>query len=124
MQKVKEFWNRFKVWWSARRLRVKVLIIALIGIALIVLLGGGKADADFVTETAKRQDLDRTVAASGVVVSSTDLSLSFESTKMVDSLRVVVGTKVKKGDLVWIDLFDVPNTVGQSLIREVVAVGL
>ena len=32
-------------------------------------------------------------------------------------------TKVKKGDLVWIDLFDVPNTVGQSLIREVVAVG-
>ncbi len=100
MQKVKEFWNRFKVWWSARRLRVKVLIIALIGIALIVLLGGGKADADFVTETAKRQDLDRTVAASGVVVSSTDLSLSFESTKMVDSLRVVVGTKVKKGDII------------------------
>jgi aminopeptidase len=32
-------------------------------------------------------------------------------------------TKVKKGDLVWIDLFDVPNTVGQSLIREVVAAG-
>jgi len=32
-------------------------------------------------------------------------------------------TKVKKGDFVWIDLFDVPNTVGQSLIREVVAVG-
>jgi aminopeptidase len=32
-------------------------------------------------------------------------------------------TKVKKGDFVWIDLFDVPNTVGQSLIREVVAAG-
>ena len=32
-------------------------------------------------------------------------------------------TKVKKGDFVWIDLFDVPATVGQSLIREVVAVG-
>ena len=32
-------------------------------------------------------------------------------------------TKVKKGDFVWIDLFDVPSAVGQSLIREVVAVG-
>jgi aminopeptidase len=32
-------------------------------------------------------------------------------------------TKVKKGDFVWIDLFDVPTAVGQSLIREVVAVG-
>jgi beta-glucosidase-like glycosyl hydrolase len=34
-------------------------------------------------------------------------------------------TKVKKGDFVWIDLFDdcfdVPSAVGQSLIREVVA---
>jgi aminopeptidase len=32
-------------------------------------------------------------------------------------------TKVKKGDFVWIDLFDVPAAVGQSLIREVVAAG-
>lgn len=32
-------------------------------------------------------------------------------------------TKVKKGDFVWIDLFDVPASVGQSLIREVVAAG-
>jgi aminopeptidase len=32
-------------------------------------------------------------------------------------------TKVTKGDFVWIDLFDVPNTIGQSLIREVVAAG-
>ena len=30
-------------------------------------------------------------------------------------------TKVKKGDFVWIDLFDVPAAVGQSLIREVTA---
>lgn len=32
-------------------------------------------------------------------------------------------TKVKKGDFVWIDLFDVPAAVGQSLIREVTAAG-
>ncbi len=32
-------------------------------------------------------------------------------------------TKVEKGDFVWIDLFDVPAYVGQSLIREVVAAG-
>ncbi|MGV3661153.1 MAG: aminopeptidase [Prosthecobacter sp.] len=32
-------------------------------------------------------------------------------------------TKVKKGDFVWIDLFDVPSAIGQSLIREVSAAG-
>lgn len=32
-------------------------------------------------------------------------------------------TKVKRGDFVWIDLFDVPAAVGQSLVREVAAAG-
>jgi len=32
-------------------------------------------------------------------------------------------TKVKKEDFVWIDLFDAPAAVGQSLIREVAAAG-
>jgi aminopeptidase len=44
----------------------------------------------------------------------------------IDSLSrqlVRYSTKVKKGDMVWIDLFDAPREVGQSLIREVVAAG-
>ncbi len=100
MQKVIEFWNRFKTWFGTRRLRIKILFVAVVGILFILLLRGSSVNADFVTETTKRQDLDRTVAASGVVVSSTDLSLSFESNKMVDSVRVSVGTTVKKGDII------------------------
>ncbi len=97
---MKERFNNFKQWWSTRHLRVKLVVIAIVAVALIVFLRGGSNDAGFIIEAAKRQDLSRTVAASGIVVSSTDLSLSFESTKMVDSVRVSVGTKVKKGDII------------------------
>lgn len=100
MQPIKERIDRFRTWWGTRRLRIKLLLGVVIAIGLIMLLRGGTTDTTRIVEAVKRQDLDRTVAASGVVVSSTDLSLSFESNKMVDSVRVVVGTKVKKGDII------------------------
>ena len=50
-------------------------------------------------DTVKRQKLDKTVLASGTVTSTTDLNLSFQATDTVTSVRVAVGDKVKKGQL-------------------------
>lgn len=60
---------------------------------------GGSKSGTTTIETVKRQNLIQTVAASGSVVSSTDLSLGFEQSKMISSIKVVVGSKVKAGDV-------------------------
>lgn len=72
--------------------------VALIAIlALIVTKGQGSGDT--AVEIVKRQNLIRSISASGSVVSSTDLSLGFEQSKMVSSIKVSVGSKVVKGDI-------------------------
>lgn len=52
-----------------------------------------------VSDIARLIDLKQTVLATGQVTSNTDLSLSFNSSGIVKSLRVKVGDKVKKGDV-------------------------
>ena len=55
--------------------------------------------ANTVTDIAKISDLKQTVLATGQVVSSTDLNLSFNSSGIVKSLKVKVGDKVKAGQV-------------------------
>lgn len=87
------------MWWRGLSTRKKVLcIIGLIIILFVVLKSGGGADGATI-ETVKRQTLSRTVSASGTVVSTTDLSLGFEQSKMVAAVSVVVGDVVRKGDV-------------------------
>lgn len=52
-----------------------------------------------ITDFAKYSDLKQTVLATGQVVSSTDLNLSFNSSGVVKSIKVKVGDKVKQGQI-------------------------
>lgn len=86
-----------KQWWSARRTRTKIVLIVAIIIALFVIFHKKADDGTSSIEVVKRQNIERTVLASGTVVSSTDLSLSFEQNKVVRTIAVRVGDTVKKG---------------------------
>jgi RND family efflux transporter MFP subunit len=96
--KAQKFILKIKQWFLKKPLWAKA---ALIGGALLLVVGiasaGGEDYANI--ETVQRQTLLKTIAASGTVVSSTDLSLSFESSRVIESVRVSVGSRVKKGDI-------------------------
>jgi HlyD family secretion protein len=97
MKKALNIFVSLKEWWGKLSRRTRIIFFAvLVLVIIIVLKSGGNSDGS-VVETVKRQTLDRTVLASGKVVSSTDLSLSFEQSKVVQSISVKVGDKVKKG---------------------------
>lgn len=90
---------RIRDWWKSQSTRRKVFYAVILGAILLVVVSKNGSDTTSVIESVKRQDLVRSVAASGSVVSSTDLSLGFEQSKMISSIRVYVGQKVKKGDV-------------------------
>lgn len=92
---LKNIWSKWKSW----SLRRKIFSIVVLVIILLIVLKG-KGDDGSVVETVKNQTLNRTVVASGKVVSSTDLSLGFEVADTVRSLEVQVGDKVKKGKII------------------------
>lgn len=94
---IKTFFTSLWNWWKQRRLRIKVLIVIALAIVLVVVFGGKKEHP--VIETAVRQDLVRTVAATGSVVSATDLALSFQESNVVRSINVTVGQQVYQGQL-------------------------
>lgn len=97
--KLRAFATRIQTWWAGQSTKKKIGIIAVIVVVLFALLRHGTTNTGAIIETVKRQNLERTVAASGTVVSSTDLSLGFEQSKMVSDIRVFVGDKVKKGQI-------------------------
>ena len=74
-----------------------ILIIAII--FLVFLFKPSAPSESVVLDTVKYIDLKQTVLATGQVTSSTDLSLSFNTSGTVKSLRVKVGDVVKKGDI-------------------------
>lgn len=91
--------SRFKSWWLRQSTRRKVFYIVIIVIVVFFVVKGKGATPGTTVETVKRQTLVQSVSASGTVVSSTDLSLGFEQSKIVNSVRVVVGQKVTKGTI-------------------------
>ena len=98
MQRIRSFFGKIGAWWKRQRTLAKLAIIVALVIGAFVALGNGK-DESVVIETVKRQDLARTVTASGTVVSSTDLSLSFQETNLVKSVQVTVGQRVYPGQV-------------------------
>ena len=71
---------------------IPVAIVLALGLTFFV-LGGKKADVSNV-DMVKYVDLDRSVRATGQVVSNTDLDLSFHKESVVKSVRVKVGDAV------------------------------
>ena len=81
--------------------RKKVWIPLAIGIVLVVffVLKPTNNAKNTVTDVAKYTDLKQTILATGQVVSTTDLNLSFSGSGVVKSIRVKVGDKVKVGQV-------------------------
>lgn len=99
MNYFKQKLTTFRNWWKRQSTRKKVVLIVVLAVVLFIVLDKGNTTTGSTIETVKRQNLVRSVSASGTVVSSTDLSLGFEQSKMVSNVQVVVGAKVKKGDI-------------------------
>lgn len=55
--------------------------------------------ANISTDVVKKQDIKRTVLATGQVTSQTDLALSFRATGVLSKINVKEGDKVKQGDV-------------------------
>ncbi len=68
-------------------------------IIIFVLLKPNNNAKNTTTDIAKYSDLKETILATGQVVSSTDLNLSFNSSGVVKTIKVKVGDKVKAGQV-------------------------
>lgn len=99
MEKVKNIFDSSKSWWGSLSKKMRIGFFVTLVLVIIIVLKSSSNDDGRVVETVKRQTLNRTVSASGTVVSSTDLSLSFEQSKIVQNIAVVVGDKVKRGKI-------------------------
>ncbi len=85
--------------WSLRRKIFSGLLAVLVILFLGNLILPNDNSGNFITKAVERTNLTQTVLATGQVTSSTDLSLSFEASGIVRSLRVQVGDKVYKGQV-------------------------
>ncbi len=98
MHKINNFWTRIKSWSLTKKIIYGVII-------LIVIYGGYKIfspknnSANITTDFVKFGDLKETILATGQVTSTTDLSLSFDSSGTVHTLKAKVGDKVKAGTI-------------------------
>lgn len=68
-------------------------------IILFLIFSNGGNNKNIIIEDVKQTDLNNIVKATGQVVSSVDLSLSFSKGGTVRDVLVQVGDKVKKGDI-------------------------
>ncbi len=91
LMKIKTFFTWKKIIWTS--------------VILLVFLGGyfifGKKDnaGNIQTDFVKRQDIEKTVLATGQVISSTDLSLSFPASGIVKRILIKEGDVVRAGQL-------------------------
>lgn len=85
-------WTKKKIIWTV----IVLLVVSGIGYGIFKPKNPG---ANIVTDTVRKQDIKRTVLATGQVVSQTDLALSFRSGGIVQKINAKEGGKVKAGDV-------------------------
>ena len=94
MEKTKQFLKK-----NIKRKRFWIISgIVLVVIAIFIFRPNSNIK-NITTDFAKKADLKQTVLATGQVVSNTDLNLSFNTGGTVGNIKVKVGGKVKKGDI-------------------------
>lgn len=86
-------------WWTKRSRIQKIGMIAAFAVVIYLIVHHTDPLAHATVTTVEKQNLEKTVLASGTVTSSTDLVLSFQATDIVNSVRVSVGQKVKQGQI-------------------------
>ncbi len=78
---------------------VWVTIVVVLAVGAYIVLKPSASVANTITDIAQLGELEETVLATGQVVSNTDLDLSFNTSGTVRSIRVKVGDKVKRGQV-------------------------
>lgn len=105
---LRQFFTKKKIIWSV----IILLLIGGIGYRCSV---GKNTAGNIQTDVVKRQNLQQTVLATGQVVSSTDLQLSFKSAGVVSRVNVKEGDAVKTGTvLATLDQKDQLATLTQA----------
>jgi hypothetical protein len=89
--------SSFTAWLKRQSLRRKIFYSIIIALLAFFIISKSKDTRIF--EQVKIQNIQRTVVTSGKVVSTTDLSLSFDSSGVVRSVPVSIGDRVKKGQV-------------------------
>ena len=89
----------FKSFFTRKRIIWTIVILAAGGLIVWRVSPRGNPADNTLTDTVKRQNLTRTVLATGQVTSETDLSLSFKISGVVTSVNVKVGSKATSGQI-------------------------
>ncbi|KKQ99802.1 MAG: hypothetical protein UU11_C0003G0126 [Parcubacteria group bacterium GW2011_GWF2_40_69] len=89
ISKIKVFFTKKKIIWTT--------IIVLVLLLGFWIFGGGDSNGNIQTDTAKIQDIKKTVLTTGQVVSLVDLSLSFQGGGVVRQVNVKEGSVVLAG---------------------------
>src|SRR5690348_1115868 len=89
---MKKFFTKKRIIWTA----VIAAVVLLIG---LIIVRARNQPANVLTDTARVQNLTQTVLATGQVVRSTDLDLSFQASGVVRSISVKEGDQVKPGQV-------------------------
>lgn len=89
---MRAFFTKKRIIYSA------IILLVLVGIIFAIVKSGSGNDS--VTYQVKASDLQKTVLATGAVISSTDVDLSFKSSGIVQEVNAKVGEKVEQGDII------------------------
>lgn len=89
--RIRSIFTKKKIIWA--------IIILLLVAGVVYYKTKPKNTANITTATVAAQNLEQTVLTTGQVVSETNLSLSFQTGGVVNSLAVSTGAKVKAGDV-------------------------
>lgn len=74
-----------------------ILVLAITGVAILLSTFNGEDQSEYETVKAETGNLIQTVDVTGKVESANELSLNFETTGRINSIRVEVGDTVKAG---------------------------
>jgi len=85
--------------WTKKKIIWIIIIIVVIGGIWYFVAKGQNTSSGIQTALVTRQDLQQTVLTTGQVVSAVNLNLSFQAGGVVDKVNVIVGDKVKAGDV-------------------------
>lgn len=100
---IKAFFTVKKIIWT-----VVILVVLLIG---WMIFGRGDTASNIQTVIIKKQDVQKTILTTGQVVSSTDLSLSFQTSGFVRRINVKEGDSVRAGQVLAV--LDQGNALAQ-----------
>lgn len=90
---IRNFFTKKRIIWTV------IIGVVVLGAVGIIIQKNSASPTNILTDTVKKQDLKQTVLATGQVSSSTDLSLSFKGSGIVNRVYVKVGDKVSNGQI-------------------------